>query len=249
MKKTLIVTALIWLLCPVAAQAELTLSLGYATGTSPYKSYDSQHVFLPLINFESDLFYLRALEAGVKVYENEYFQVSAFAAYDPSKFDPSDSSDHQLRRLDKRRAGVLAGGRVSFNSEIGKFSASLAADVSGHSQGLVSRLDYQRVFDLNGRLTLIPQAGFYWRSEKYYDYYYGVSRREAARSGLEAYEADSGFSPFVGLAANLALDEEARWKIFGRGEVAFLPDAVQDSPMVDRSHTFGFSTGVSYTFK
>ncbi len=248
MIKKVFLLALICLIQPASAQAELTVSLGYATGTTPYKSYDSRHLVLPLVAYDNGLFYLRGLEAGFRVFEREGLSGSIFAAYDPTEFDPGDSSDWRLRRLDKRRAGLLGGGRLSLNTEAGTFSLSLAADVSGHSQGFVSRLSYLKAFEL-GPVTLSPQAGLEWHSENYYDYYYGVSTGQALKSGLKPYDADSGLAPFLGLSASLALDGEARWKIFGRGQISFLPDAVKDSPMVDRSNSFGFSTGISYTIR
>lgn len=39
----------------------------------------------------------------------------------------------------------------------------------------------------NGGLTVTPGIGVQWNSENQNEYYYGVSRKESARSGLRGY--------------------------------------------------------------
>ncbi len=43
----------------------------------------------------------------------------------------------------------------------------------------------------NGGLTVTPGIGVQWNSENQNEYYYGVSRKESARSGLR------GYNPFT----------------------------------------------------
>lgn len=249
MKK--IVPMLALLLCafwPTTGRAEFSIGLGYALGVSPYRDYDTRQSLWPLIAYEGERVYIRDLSLGLKLYEPGPLELSVFLAYDPQNFDPGDSGDFRLRRLDHRRESLLAGGRARWESPVGDFDLSLAGDVSGHSQGLLGRLAYQRSFDFD-RLRLTPRAGLYWASEKYNDYYFGVSRREADKSGLKQYQAGAGVSPFLGLGLSLGLDEAEHWRLFGYGEVAALPRAVKDSPMVDRSTTYGLATGVMYTFR
>lgn len=54
----------------------------------------------------------------------------------------------------------------------------------------------------NGGFTLTPGIGVAWSSQKQNDYYYGVSRRESARSGLKRYKADDGWAPYLEVSAN-----------------------------------------------
>ena len=245
--KTILLILLALALWSGPAAAELTVGLGVGTGTSPYRNYDRKAVPWPMIRYEGERFYIQDLSVGLKLYDQEGLKASVFVAYDPHSFDSGDTSNSRLKRLDDRDEGVLVGGRLSYHHEVGVFSASLAGDVSGHSQGLVGRLAYSHPLDF-GQFSLTPHAGVYWHSEKYNDYYYGVSRREAIRSGLPNYEADSAFSPFVGLSAGLRLDEAGRLRVNAFGEVRALPGEVKDSPMVGRSSTYSYGAGVAYTF-
>ena len=246
--KLSIFLAIIISLSAVPAQAGATIGLGYATGVSPYKGYDTKQAVLPWVSYENDYFYLRGLSLGLKLYDRDSLELSAFLAYDPQRFKSSDSSDRQLKRLKNRSDGFLAGGRAMFNHQVGIFSASLAGDISDHSRGFAGQFSYAKPFDLDP-FTLTPVVGLYWASDQYNDYYYGVSRQEAAASGLPAYQAEASVSPFGALKADLALGEEKRFGIFAQAEVIFLASTIKDSPMVDRSTSVGFSTGFRYSFR
>lgn len=239
--------ALALLTAPVRVQAETSLGVGLAVGVTPYRSYDTNWRFFPVIRYENDLIYVRDLSVGLKVYDTEPLELSVFLAYDPTHFTNGDSSDRRLRRLKDRREGLLAGGRAGWASPIGDFNLTLASDISGHSQGLVGRLAYSKAFQLEP-VTLTPQLGVSWASDDYNDYYYGVSPEEARASGLRAYKSEAAFAPFAGLSASLALGPDKKWRLFLSGEVKALPSKIKDSPMVDRSYTYGLASGISYGF-
>lgn len=48
----------------------------------------------------------------------------------------------------------------------------------------------------NGGLTVTPGIGVQWNSENQNEYYYGVSRKESARSGLRGYNSNDSWSPY-----------------------------------------------------
>lgn len=239
--------AMALMLTPARAQAETYLGLGYAMGVSPYRSYDTQWSFFPIIHYENELIYIRDLSVGLKLYDTEPLELSVFLAYDPTSFDTDDVGDRRMRRLKNRREGLLAGGRAAWSGPVGDIHLSLAGDISGHSQGLIGRLAYLKPFDFE-TFTLTPHVGLSWASDDYNNYYYGVSRREALASGLRSYQADSAISPFAGLTFSMGLGMEQEWRVFLAGEVKALPSEIKDSPMVDRSYTYHFATGISYGF-
>ncbi len=49
----------------------------------------------------------------------------------------------------------------------------------------------------NGGLTVTPGIGVQWNSENQNEYYYGVSRKESARSGLRGYNPNDSWSPYL----------------------------------------------------
>jgi outer membrane protein len=143
---------------PGMAGADLSVGLACATGTSPYKDYDRQWSAVPLVDFENDRFYIRDLSAGLKFFSSGELKLAVFLGYDPTSFDGSESSDPGLKRLNKRRDGLMVGGDVQWTSPVGHFSLSLGGDVSGRSQGFRGRLAYIRPLDF-GTLEFVPQLG------------------------------------------------------------------------------------------
>lgn len=83
-------------------------------------------------------------------------------------------------------------------------------------------------------------------AKNYNDYYYGVSKAESRRSGLNSYSADDGWDPYLELTASYNFLGD--WNVYGTGRYIRLSDEVKDSPMVDKSWSGIFSVGVTYKF-
>ncbi len=84
----------------------------------------------------------------------------------------------------------------------------------------------------NGGLTVTPGIGVQWNSENQNEYYYGVSRKESARSGLRGYNPNDSWSPTELSASYNFLGD---WSVYGTARYTRLSDEVTDSPMVDKS--------------
>lgn len=163
MKSSILLTIILISLGASPVQAGGTIGLAYGTGLSPYKDYDTKQAVLPWVSYENEYFYLRGLSLGLKLYDRDSLELSAFLAYDPQRFKSKDSSDRRLRRLKNRHDGFLAGGQASFNHEVGIFSASMSGDISDHSRGLVGQFSYAKPFNFDP-FTLTPVVGTYWAS-------------------------------------------------------------------------------------
>lgn len=242
-------TLLLVLAAPARAEktgeTEISIGLGGAVSTSLYKSYDTRWTPLPVIGFENDWAYIRGLEAGFKILNLEYLEFSAFVGYDPTSFDSADTGNNRLRRLDDRHSSALAGLEAQLLTPYGMFFVRGAADILGQSDGFVGEVGYKQSLEF-GPLEFVPAFGLYWANSDYNDYYYGVSGKEARRSGLERYRAGSDFSPYLGLSVDWELNEH--WDIFCHGQVTFAGSEVRDSPMVGESYTKSLNFGVVYNF-
>lgn len=229
------------------AYAESTLTLGAGVGVidQPYKGYDSKAWLIPAVSYDGDSFWFRGLGGGYYLWNDAADTLSVMAYWSPMYFKPDDSNDHQLRRLDKRKSTMMAGVSWSHHTPYGFLRTSLAADVLDNSNGVVGDAAWLYRY-VNGGFILTPGIGVEWSSQKQNDYYYGVSRRESARSGLERYKADNGWSPYLEISANYTF--ASNWGIYGTARYSRLSDEVKNSPMVDKSWDGLFSTGVTYRF-
>lgn len=227
------------------ADDELSIGLGGRMSLTPYKGYDTQWDPFPIVSYEGEYGYIRGFTAGIKIVNLEFLEISAFAGYDDTSFNSSDSSNRQLRRLSNRSSSAVAGFEIRLLTPYGMLHASGAQDVLGHNNGQSGTIGYMQSLEF-GDFELIPAVGLQWSSGRYNDYYYGIDGRESRRSGLNAYDAGAGISPYVGLTIDYSLADA--WEIFCNGELVFLNSAVRNSPMVDRVSTYSLMMGFFYTF-
>lgn len=234
-----------WFTQAAALAGDLSLGASVFHATTPYKGDDDRTVPFPLINYENDHVYLKGLSAGYYLWNDEQNQLSVAAVYSPWNFRPSKNDYGYMKQLDKRRSTVMAGLRYQHTADWGIVRAEYLGDVLDNSDGFTADLAYLYAFKLD-RLTLIPGIGASWASEDQNDYYYGVSHKESARSGLKSYHADDSWSPYVELTANYAFDEN--WHGYALARYSRLSDEVKDSPMVNKQSTTLIGVGVNYSF-
>lgn len=229
----------------LALGGELTLGAGGSVSSSPYKGYGPDWLPFPMITYEGERFFIRGYAAGVKIINLPYLELSAFAGYDDTGFKASESSDRRLRRLENRSSSAQAGMELRLISPYGMFHASVAGDVLSRSNGFSGDIGFIQSLEF-GPLELLPAVGAHWSDARYNTYYYGVTRKEARKSGLGAYAPGSGFAPYVSLAVDYSLTDQ--WELFCQGEVTFLSGAAKDSPMTGETHMQSLTLGLTYTF-
>ena len=226
-------------------KTEFALGMAVRVGNRPYKSYATQWEPVPMVSLEHERFYIRDYTAGVKLLNLKYFELSVFGEYDDTDFDASDSSERRMKRLKDRDSTAMLGSEARLITPLGMLHASAARDVLGTSDGWKGAVGYKSVLDY-GPVEFIPALGAYWASDRYNDYYYGVSKHQSRKSGIGRYEAKGGFSPYAGLTVDYSITDD--WDVFCSGEMIFLSDEVKDSPMVDSSRTQSVTAGFIYNF-
>lgn len=224
----------------------LSVGGGVFASTSPYKRYDGGIKPYPLINFNSEYFYIRGFTGGFKVINAGMHEVSLIASYLPWEFDPDDTTDSRMRRLDKRHSTVMAGGAYRLTTPYGVFGVSLQADVLGNSNGLLGDVSYSYPFNIMPKVNLSPAVGLRWDSENQVDYYFGVDHGESRHSGVREYSPHDAVSPYAKLGANVNIYKN--FSVYAEGQVLMLSDEIQDSPMVDDSAIWSGGAGLRLDF-
>lgn len=106
--------------CPTLPfDGELTLGAGGSVSSSPYKGYGPDWLPFPMITYEGERFFIRGYTAGVKIINLPYLELSAFAGYDSTSFEASESSNRRLRRLEDRSPSAQAGMELRLLSPYG----------------------------------------------------------------------------------------------------------------------------------
>ncbi len=228
-----------------AQDLSVSLGLGAAWQSSPYKSYDADTRPLPLIGIEGERFYLRGPEAGLHLFQNENHAFSLGVAYSGLEFDSGDTDDRRLKQLDDRDWTLRAYLQYALRSDdFGHLSLKVFHDVLNNSDAFTAEASYKYPAYF-GQVTLSPGAGLAWDSEEELAYYYGVSAREARKSGLREYSPGGGISPFISLELDWNFTES--WSLFAAQRVKFLSSEITDSPMVDDDMIMSTAIGFRYS--
>ncbi len=85
-----------------------------AVSTSPYKSHDNYLGVAPFASYDGGRLYLRASEAGAYLWKNDKHKIGAGLRYSWLSFDPDDTDDSRMKRLDKRSSTLMAGLSYSY---------------------------------------------------------------------------------------------------------------------------------------
>lgn len=223
-------------------------SLGVAAAYSPavYKDTSSNRTIIPVIGYEGERVFFRGFNAGYRLFPQGSTQNIVFrVAFDPRTLKPSDSDDPQIRQLDKRKATVLGGVSYQLNTLVGMWEASIGTDIAGRHNGVYGELAWRLPIQFD-RWGITPSVGYSYNSDKLNNHLYGVSANEAARSGLEEYDADWDGEYFIGASAYWMLTRNVL--VSGGIRYSNLDGDISSSPVVGSSSGTMGTIGVVYQF-
>ncbi len=230
---------------PTDQDAVLSVGVNVLAVNSAYDMEDSTEVrVLPGVFYDNNRIYARGAQAGAYIINDGTNQLSAYAQLAGSEFDPDDANG-ALQGLDKRKASAAAGITYLRRTPIGGFRGQYAADILDRSGGNTARLTYLAKITKN-KLTVYPSIGFEYHDADYNEYYYGVSDKESAKTGVDAYTSNSSLNPYINISANYDFNE--RWAGFANQSVSYLSDEQYDSPMVDSRTEATTTLGLLYKF-
>lgn len=220
------------------------LGVNLRWNNSAYDLDDNDLSVLPSIFFDNGKYYARGNQIGTYLVNDGSNEVLAFVQPGGTSFDPDDAKGN-LAQLDERKWSGLVGASYMRTTPIGGFRAQLSTDVTGHSEGTIARLTYLAKLT-PGKWTIYPSAGLEWVDSNYNEYYYGISQKEANKSGLDSYKPDSSISPYISVNGTYTINKD--WDLFLGQSVNFLADEQRDSPMVDDRVDYKTTLGLLYQF-
>lgn len=230
---------------PIAQANPLTLGASVIYSESPYKSGQDRYYPVPIINYDGDSFYLNTLQAGYYLWKDKQDQLSLTILGSPQNYDPDDADDGDMKSLNKRHMTLMGGLSYRHSADWGIVRTTLAGDVLDNSNGIIWDLTYLYRFEF-GQFSLTPGIGALWNSSNQNKYYYGISSAESDRSGLNRYDPDDSWSPYLELTGGWKISDS--WNATVSGRYVRLGDEIKDSPMVDKSSQVLLWSGISYTF-
>lgn len=253
-----IILLLISLLSVGSAFAEESLSepgtsswsLGVAAFSEqkPYSDIDRDNFLLPLLVFENSSIRFLGNELVIKLPEisinaSNKVNFSLVSRYDFLGYKESDADI--LQGMDRRKAGIWAGGRAEWQTDFVTVTTELLSDLSSYSTANRVNLNVARTWFLGQHLLLTPRVGIQWVDSHYTDYYFGVREHEV-RPGRALYQGRSNINAEASITANFFF--KSHHLIFMDIGVTRLGSEIRNSPLVNSSTENHILAGYLYRF-
>jgi outer membrane scaffolding protein for murein synthesis (MipA/OmpV family) len=248
--EVLILLAALCLIAPAAQAADVSIGggIGFKPDYEGSEDYEAVPVPFANVNIENGMFVrLLGLNLRANLIPSKMWYLGPVYNYRPERDDVDNSAVDDMKKVsDANELGVFGG----FNIDNWVLSLEFLADMGEAHDGWYSKLRGGYNWVINKSWVLSMGAFTTYADEDYMQTYFGVSRQDAARSGLDRYNADSGIKD-VGIDLGLNWMITQSWSAKGIASYTQLVgDADDDSPVVDEGdegQLFG-AVLVVYTF-
>jgi len=196
------------------------------------------------ITFRDTVFFNARKGVGAYVWNRNNLKLGLSMGYTFGR-DEDDSDD--LRGLGDIDDGATT--NLVFEWGIGDVAldARYEEQITGHDTGFQVHLGLGYDLRIAEKTTLKSSVRTIYASSEYMKEYFGISPSQSTRSGISAYEADSGFKS-MGLHLMAIHRLNQHWGLqAGAGYDRLVGDAA-DSPTVKDEDQYGITVGLSYTF-
>jgi len=203
---------------------------------------DNQITVIPIISYESENLRINGPKFGYKLTKYKGLNFSFIGQY---RFDGYKASDGDIfKGMATRENAFELGAALSYRSELGGLSLKLLADASNSHQGHELSLTYVTRYQF-GSLKLTPYVNITCSSEKFVDYYYGVSADEVL-DVRPYYSGKATINTQLGIRASKQFSTHHRFIV--KASYIKFGDEITQSPLVNKSGAGKLTMGYFYVF-
>jgi outer membrane protein len=166
------------------------------------------------------------------------------------RMERDDVDNNKVDRMEDIDGTAELGAFVGFKQDRLSAELSFAADVGDEYDGYLVYLKGDYAIPVNDSFKLKLGAHLSYADSNYMDTYFGVSSRDATRSGLSRFNADSGLKDWgLSLTGNYSINKS--WGLMGVVAYNRLMNDAEDSPLVNDvgdENQFKGTIAVTYAF-
>jgi len=239
----------LFLLVPTAYAADYSIGGGIGVKPDYEGSSDYEMVLLPAgsARFSNGMYIqLLGLNLRANVIPSDMWRLGPVYNYRAERDNVENNQVDRMQAVsDANELGIFGG--FEWNNWF--VFLDVLADTGNAYDGWYSTLKggYNWVIDDAWMLSMGGHATY--ANDDYMETYFGVSSRDAARSGLNRYNADGGMKDY-GIDLGVNWNFARSWALRGIASVSQLVgDADNDSPVVDEGSETQFLSGVMVMFK
>ncbi|MDR6495335.1 MipA/OmpV family protein [Paraburkholderia sp. 22099] len=218
------------------------LGAGVGIEPSPYKGDSARITPIPL--FYVDNKWISAFATTLDLKVGQWNGVTLALRGKVGILEGYKGSDAPILNGMENRKSVTFwyGPALGWQSGFGTLTASYLV---GGNKGQQAAVDFRKAFEF-GKWTVEPHVDTRWLSDKYVDYYYGVTQSEA-RAGRPAYDGTSTLNTTIGTRVAYRLTQQQSVSL--DLQVTHLGSGISDSPLVGKRFIPAARLGYMYQFK
>ena len=205
------------------------IAVGLRSAKIPYKAEDeSVKDFIPLMFYDGDIFFIRGLTGGIKLYDKDAWQFSLLGRYRYFDIPAEYQNLAQGNALD-------FGGQLKYriNNDLETNFEIMLDEDSRYYSSINARYHWE-----SGSWELYPYATLRYKSADFNDYYYGLD------GFPDPDDLTNTFNNKLGSAFDLSLGSEIRYHVtsnfylLGRAQLTTLDSTTRDSASIENG-TYG----------
>jgi outer membrane scaffolding protein for murein synthesis (MipA/OmpV family) len=231
-------------------ESDWDISLGIGAAVAPDYEGSNNYEISPVPDLEiswRDRVTLSGTSLSVAAISTAHVKAGPTASYE---FGRDHDDNKALKHLGNVGDSVELGGFITTTFDGWSVDLRLAQDVANGHGGVIGQLSTSYTFPISEKLSVTATASTSWASRQYMRSYFGISDRQAAKSGYDQYDAGAGIKD-IGLAVDGTYSFDEHWSLDMTIAYSRLIGDAADSPIVkDAGSPNQFSTmlGVAYTF-
>ncbi|MFT7184873.1 MAG: outer membrane scaffolding protein for murein synthesis (MipA/OmpV family) [Pseudohongiellaceae bacterium] len=246
-----------------------SIGFGAKVYSGPYSGQDGYVEPFPLIHIQQGRFFLKDYTIGFHFYNHKRVSLALAGNYNREFLDVDEINDKNKRLyygIEDRDPSTEVGFIGRFYSRVGLVEGTFFKDVSDTHDGTRASLRISRPIPDTGKWTMVPSFYVNYYSEKFNNYYYGVTQKEND-NGEEIALADgtneiavgefgekirstysTGNTGHVGFALDMKYSFTQSIKAVGNIAIEKFAGEVETSPLTEDKQLITAVIGLAYEF-
>lgn len=193
-----------------------------------------------------DFIFVEGMSLGANLLNYEGLKAGPIARYAGGR---DEDDNDALDGLGDVGDSIELGGFLKYELGIWSAAMTVTQDVAGGHEGMLAEMSTGVAMPLSESMSSSIEASATWADSNYMDAFFGVSGRQALKSGYSRHEAEAGFKD-VGIAVGLNYMITETVTVSGRAGYKKLLGDAADSPIVkDEGSDDQFFTGMFLSYK
>lgn len=225
---------------------KITIGLGIYEQTQPYKSLQPKLLPSPVIFFDNGVLYAKWSRVGLYFLgeKKDDFSWGLSLTAEPRTFGFDADETKEFTGLESRKSSIEGGLALSASYHKSYIEVMLLSDILARNDSWLLKTEIGDEFHF-GDFTLYSSLILSYYSDRFVNYYYGVSQAEVQRTAFSYFQPKGGFG--VGAESYLTYPLTKNLSTMVNLHIETTPESAHASPLLDKSLIYSGLVSLIYT--